>query len=170
MKRKILCIAFALALVIGSLAGCGSKKEETSKIDPELQKIYDALDLDFSTKVTTKVAENGTHPDLGYRLSGSSGETAAVDYLYQTFKDVGLKNVTKHETKVDTWSMTKSDLYYKDAQGKKQKIILGGYQTTFKADQQKYQLIYLNRGTADDYKNIDAKGKIVLIDINQSDD
>lgn len=170
MKRKILCIAFALVLVLGSLAGCGSKDETASKVDPELQKIYDSLDLGFSTEVTTKIAQSGTHPELGYRLAGSSGETTAVNSLYQTFKDIGLENVTKHKTKVDTWSMTKSDLYYKDAQGEKQKMILGGYQTTFKANQQKYDLIYLSRGTADDYEKIDAKGKIVLIDINQADD
>lgn len=158
-----------MMLTLSCFTGCGKSEPSAKAMPPDLKGLYDAIDVDFAAEVTTAIADCGTHPELGYRLSGSAGEQAAADYLYQTFKEVGLQNITRHPTTVDTWSMTKSNLFYTDKDGKEQKILLGSYQTTFLSDHQEYELLYLGEGTIDDYENIDATGKIVLIDIDQSE-
>lgn len=60
---------------------------------------------------------------------------------------------------------------YRDQEGTVHEIQLGAYQTDFKTDDfQKFDLVYLGKGTADEYKNIDVKGKLVLIEINQREE
>ena len=58
-----------------------------------------------------------------------------------------------------------------DREGTCREIQLGAYQTDFKTNGfQKFDLVYLGKGTADEYKNIDVKGKLVLIEINQREE
>ncbi len=37
-------------------------------------------------------------------------------------------------------------------------------------DLKRFDLVYLKKGTAKDYENIDVKGKLVLIEINQREE
>jgi hypothetical protein len=167
MKRRLILILSILLIFSGS-ATCINPNEHVSTIDLKLQAIYDAIDIDFSVETATAISSFGTHPELGYRLAGSSGENEAVYYLYGRFKEAGLKKVTVYETEVDTWSMTKSDLYYTDQSGEKRKITLGAYPTTFISDNETFEMIYLNEGTAADYEGVDATDKVVLVDIDQN--
>lgn len=173
-RKKVLVIMLALLLAITGFTACSSGDdggEEKAKVelDENLQGIYDKIDIDFAVETADKVAESGTAEDTGYRLAGSKGEDEAVNYLEKRFAEAGLQDVTVHETEVATWSMTNCDLTYTGTDGKEQSMVLGSYQTTFKSDNKEYEMLYLNEATAKDYEGIDAKGKVILLDIDQSE-
>ena len=51
------------------------------------------------------------------------------------------------------------------------KSVLGGYQASFDTKCEKeFDIVYDERGTKDDYKDLDVRGKLVLLDINQREE
>ena len=182
MKKKLLLLLLMVAMAF-AFAACGSGDTESSEgegTDTEVSKeeIYpagfqafmDNLDLDFATEVDQYISEQGDDPVYGFRGAGSPAEKAVVDYMEKTMKEVGLQNVTVEDINVDGWTYKGANVTFTNADGEEQTIDLGGYQTTCKADNEKVGLIWLDRGTAEDYEGVDAEGKLVLIDINQNDD
>ena len=72
---------------------------------------------------------------------------------------------------MDSWDFHHAVLRYKDREGKEHEFQLGAYQTEFHTEGfQKFSMVYLGRGTAEQYENIDVTGKLVLIDINQREE
>ena len=65
-------------------------------------------------------------------------------------KEIGLQNVTVDSFTADTWSFNRGRVYYTDAQGQQQHLVLGGFATQLKADMQEVSLVYAGRGTAQD--------------------
>lgn len=127
-------------------------------------------DVAFAMQVTQTIADLGDNPDIGNRSSGSAAERQAAEFIEKTMKEIGLQNVTVDSFTADTWSFNRGRVYYTDAQGQQQHLVLGGFATQLKADMQEVSLVYAGRGTAQDYEGLDVKGKVVLIDINQAED
>lgn len=80
-------------------------------------------------------------------------------------KKAGLAQVEKDRITVDAWEFKKAVMHYQDKDGQLRKIQLGAYQTDFKTDGfEKFELVYLGKGTAAEYQDIDVKGKLVLVE------
>ncbi|MBS4960538.1 MAG: M28 family peptidase [Clostridiales bacterium] len=141
-----------------------SPRKETEKTPAEL------VDPKFALSMMEKISSFGDNPDIGNRSAGSPAEQQVSDLVYQTFQEIGLENVTMEEFSCDNWTFEKGRVYYTDAEGKEQFLVLGGYATQFQADMEEYDLVYAGRGTVADYEGLDVKDKIVLIDIDQYQD
>ncbi len=128
------------------------------------------LDIQYSYKLAKEMEKYRTNTVLGYRSAGSKAEFDTGEFLKEEMIRIGLSDVSKDAITVDKWEFEKAVLRYSE-QGEEHIIQLGAYQTQFVTDGYKeYQLVYVNKGTSTDYKDIDVKGKIVLVDINQRDE
>ena len=176
--KKILAIMMSVvfAFTIFGLSGCGNEEaqveEETAA--PELSEEYtafaEAVDVDFATQVTEKVASFGDDEAVGMRSSGSPAEYETCQYLEGVMNDIGLENVTVDDITVDGWTFKGANITFTNAKGEEQKVDLGGYQTTIQADNQEVEIVYVNRGTEADYEGLDVTGKLVLFEVNQEED
>lgn len=136
--------------------------------DEELKK---AVDTEYSYCLAKRMEEPRTNPVLGYRTAGSKAEWETGELLFQEMKRLGLTDVHKDKVKVDSWDFHHAKMRYQDRQGTVHEFELGAYQTCFETEGLKeFPIVYLGKGTADSYENIDVKGKLVLVDINQREE
>ena len=160
--KKILILFLTVSLMMIS-----APKENTDN----RENIINHLDINYSYNIAESLTKFKTNEKLGFRTAGSSAEHAAGDMLYEEFKKLGLKNVRKDEFTVDAWEFKNAELTYTDKKNKKQRLTLNSYAANFATNgTEVYDLVYLNKGTRDDYENADVKGKIVMVDINQRED
>ena len=130
-----------------------------------------AVDVKKSYDLAKRMEEPKTNPVLGYRTAGSKAEWKTGELLLKEMQEMGLQNVQKDKIKVDSWDFHHAVLRYRDKEGKEYEFQLGAYQTDFHTEGfQEFSMVYLGRGTAENYENIDVKGKLVLIDINQREE
>lgn len=178
MKKKLLAIlmSFVFAFTMFGITGCGSSEEtsEAAEGDSGYGEAYDAfaeaVDMDFVKNFNKTIADFGDDTAVGMRSAASPAETETAEYIKKTMEDIGLQNVTMDDATVDGWTFNGANITFKNANGKKQTIDLGGYQTTIQADNQEVELMYVGRGTEEDYDGIDVKGKLVLYEINQEEE
>ena len=102
--------------------------------------------------------------DQGGRTAGSEAEHKTADYLAKEMKKIGLTNVEKIAADADVWQFNGAEF---KVDGKNYNVYSYATAATPKISA---ELIYVGKGTMQDYENIDAKGKIVLIDIDQRND
>ena len=195
MKKKT-ALFVSLSLFMSSLfTGCGSEAEVQADPPDPLELFYDSISEDYAKRVMEALSEFGTNPDLGFRTSGSVAELAAAEYLYHEMQDIGLKNVGRYEVAPDSWEFQKAALSFFDELGVAREIVMASYQTQYECEEEEAVLIYVGMGTdadyidaepvdtddaganragagdADgDYMEIDAEGKLILIDIDQHRD
>ncbi len=130
-----------------------------------------ALDIDYSYRLAKRMEEPKSNPVLGFRTAGSKAERETGELLFQEMKKLGLSDVHRDKVAVDSWEFHHAVMYYRDRKGTEHEFQLGAYQTNFTTDgSETFSLIYLGKGTALDYRNVDVKGKLVLVDINQRDE
>ena len=130
-----------------------------------------AVDVKKSYDLAKRMEEPKTNPVLGYRTAGSKAEWETGELLLKEMQEMGLQDVQKDKIKVDSWDFHHAVLRYRDKEGKEYEFQLGAYQTDFHTEGfQEFSMVYLGRGTAENYENIDVKGKLVLIDINQREE
>lgn len=167
-QKKIIGVLLSMMLLVTCLTACG--KSTAVEYPEDFQAFLDALDTDFSYEVDKTISEMGDDPVLGFRSAGSPAEKETASYIEKTMKEIGLQNVTVDEIELDGWTFNGANITFKNVDGEKQKIDLGGYQTTIQAENETVKVVYLNKGTAADYENVDVNGKLVLIDIDQNND
>lgn len=139
--------------------------------EEQLQTCLSKLDVEYSYQLAKRMEKEKTNPVLGYRTAGSKAEIATGNMLYEEMKRIGLSDVTKDEFRLDSWEFEKAVLKFKDKKGKEYSCQLGAYQTNFVTDGfQEYEIVYVNKGTAEDYEGMDVEGKLVLAEINQRDE
>lgn len=167
-QKKIIGVLLSMMMLVTCLTACG--KSTAVEYPEDFQAFLDVLDTDFSYEVDKTISEMGDDPVLGFRSAGSPAEKETASYIEKTMKEIGLQNVTVDEIELDGWTFNGANITFKNADGEKQKIDLGGYQTTIQAENETVKVVYLNKGTAADYENVDVNGKLVLIDIDQNND
>lgn len=149
----------------------GQAQTETKPLEQVTQAYKDKVDVKYSYDLTNKMAEFRTNEKLGYRPAGSPAEHEAGIYLAEEMEKIGLTQVTSDEFTVDSWTFDHAELTFKNVDGKEVTAVMGAYQINMDTQGPKdYELVYLNKGTAKDYENVDVKGKIVLVDINQMEE
>lgn len=167
-QKKIIGVLLSMMMLATCLTACG--KSTAVEYPEDFQAFLDVLDTDFSYEVDKTISEMGDDPVLGFRSAGSPAEKETASYIEKTMKEIGLQNVTVDEIELDGWTFNGANITFKNVDGEKQKIDLGGYQTTIQAENETVKVVYLNKGTAADYENVDVNGKLVLIDIDQNND
>ena len=136
-----------------------------------VEKCVSCLNIKESYDLARRMEQEKTNPVLGYRTAGSLAERKTGDMLLEEMKKAGLTQVEKDKIRVDAWEFKKAVMRCHDREGTCREIQLGAYQTDFKTNGfQRFDLVYLGKGTADEYKDIDVIGKLVLIEINQREE
>lgn len=147
------------------------RRVENSSFQETLKNCLSCLKVQESYQLARRMEKEKTNPILGYRTAGSLAERKTGDMLVEEMKKAGLVEVQKDKIRVDAWEFKKAVMRYQTKTGEKKEIQLGAYQTNFKTDGfERFDLVYLKKGTAKDYENIDVKGKLVLIEINQREE
>lgn len=147
------------------------RKVESSDFQETLKNCLSCLKVEESYQLARRMEKEKTNSVLGYRTAGSLAERKTGDMLVEEMKKAGLVDVHKDKITVDAWEFKRAVMRYQTKTGEKKEIQLGAYQTSFKTDGfEPFDLVYLKKGTAKNYENIDVKGKLVLIEINQRDE
>ena len=172
MKKRIVSMLLAVFLLVSATACAGKVAEESGEGTADAVQAYlDKVDVDYSYDLALKLEEERSNEKLGYRTAGSDAELATGDMLKAEMERIGLKNVTKDEFTLDTWTFTGAQLSFTDASGAAYTAELGGYQTDFVTDgAQSFTMIDGGRGTEADLAGLDVSGKLVLVDIDQRAD
>lgn len=169
--KKVLLVTIACLLII---SGCDKKVDDTKvEIGKEnYKKQYDAFIKNVSSNYAYDIAyELSTNEDffnskMGGRNAGSLAEHKAAEYLIEKMNEIGLSNVEKTAAKCDSWQFNGASF---EVDGKNYPV----YSYASAGTDEKgitAELVYLNKGTMQDYEGQDVKGKIVLIDIDQRED
>ncbi|MDR2162845.1 MAG: M28 family peptidase [Clostridiales Family XIII bacterium] len=174
--RSVFKTAMAIAIIAIAVCGIIVARQPAEKVpvrgsSPSGYEEYAAaVDPEFCKTVASQLAALGDDPALGFRSSGSPAEEEAAGLLAQTMKDIGLENVTVDRAAADGWIFGGANISFKDERGHVTTAALGGYQTDIVAHDERLPIVYLGKGTAADYKGIDVRGKLVLIDIDQENE
>ena len=187
MKKTSQVLAIVIAGLL-ALGGCTQAQPQTSQppssqsqseaesqarpaagaMEAARQAFLEKVDTEYSYNLANRLAEIRTNQKLGYRTAGSEAEIATGDLLKTEMESIGLKNVTKDEFTLDTWTFSHAELAFTSADGAEHNAVLGGYQTQFETDGAKeFAVVYAGQGTEADLAGLDVKDKLVLIDINQ---
>lgn len=135
------------------------------------EKLLKALDVKYSYRLAKRMEEKKTNPVLGYRTAGSLAEFETGEMLCREMEEIGLSDVRKDEIKVDAWEFQKAELEFQDTDGIVHTFQLGAYQTELVTDgKETFFLVYAKKGTEQDYRDLDVRGKLVLVDMNQRDE
>jgi hypothetical protein len=131
-------------------------------------------DPGYAYEIAVKMGEFKNGP-LGFSNAGSTAEHQKADFLFQEMKRIGLQNVHKDPFPVDTWEFKGASLTVLSAGGNvvqnEKEMPLSAYATRGTAPNGiDAELVYVGKGTQDDYLDKDVKGKIVLIDIDMKAD
>lgn len=129
------------------------------------------IDTSYSYHLAKKMEIFKSNEVLGYRTAGSLAEYQTGELLVQEMLAIGLSDVTKDEIIIDRWEFQKAKMRLVTSELITYQFELGGYQTQFVTNGfEKFEVVYLKKGTAADYKKVDVRGKLVLVDINQRDE
>lgn len=129
------------------------------------------MDIDASYRLAKKMEGPRTNPVLGYRTAGSAAELETGELLASEMRRIGLKDVHKDRIQLDSWEFSRAVMRFCDEEGKMYEFQLGAYQTDFHTNGfQTYEVVWAGKGTERDYDNLDAAGKLVLVEMNQREE
>ena len=170
--KKTLSLLLLLSLVL-SLASCGQK---TTTDDPvaaatlaeSYQSYLDTAEPSYAYDIALELTTNPEYfnAEQGGRNAGSDAEHAAADYLVGVMKDIGLADVEKQAAQCDRWQFNSASL---TIDGKDYNVYTYATAST-PAEGLTAEVVYVNKGTRQDYEGLDVTGKIVLLDIDQRND
>ena len=140
------------------------KKRVSRQVNKDNLSIKPWINTEYSYKLAKRMEQFRSNPVLGYRPAGSAAEFATGEMLFQEMERIGLKDVHKDAIRVDSWEFHKAELVWNTEDGSEGlRAVLGGYQTNFQTGgPREFGLVYVGKGTAEDYDGKDVKGKLVL--------
>jgi hypothetical protein len=140
------------------------------QVKAEYEKLLSSVDQEYAYGIAKELATNPKYlsSSLGGRNAGSDAEHAAAEYLFGEMKKIGLTDTEKVGVKVDKWQFNGSSL---TLDGDSKVILPYSYATASTPKEGiTAEIVYLGKGTMNDYAGKDVKGKIVLIDLDQRSD
>ena len=183
MTKNILLFILISIFVLAFLSGCGNDIEITEEQPPDpIDLFYGAITLGYPADVMDALSGFGNSYRFGFRTSGSEAELAAAEYLYGEMLEIGLKNVVKESITVDSWEFSKAELSielsfelpFEDEEGEVwteiRTVDMAAYPAQCEYEEEEMTLIYAGKGTEADYEDIDAEGKLALIEVDQRED
>ena len=183
IKKDIFCLIMVCIIVLSSCTNSAvvtnessSHKDTTTVKDVEnienYKKQYDAFIENVSDEYAYNIAyelstnEKFFNSKLGGRNAGSDAEHRTADFLVEKMNEIGLDDVKKSAAKCDKWQFNGASFV---VDGKEYQVYTYATAETDE-DGITAELVYLNKGTMQDYEGKDVEGKIVLIDIDQRND
>lgn len=135
------------------------------------ERYLEKVDIEYSYRLAKTMEQFKSNPKLGFRTAGSRAEYETGEFIRKEMEALGLSDVRKDPVTVDSWEFEKAVLSFVDESGDEKVFQLGAYQTRFETrGPETFTLVYAGRGTQKDYKDLDVKGKLVLVEINQRDE
>lgn len=124
------------------------------------RKIKERINIDYTHNLTKELSLLGCdNGQFGFRVSGSTGEWHASNRIEAEMKKIGLHNVTVEKFPVHSWELTSGKLEFENIEmpmtsycgckGTPPEGVTG-------------EIVFVGKGTASEYENIDVKDKIVL--------
>ncbi len=133
----------------------------------EFAKVCRFLDTRYSYELANQMEKFRTNEALGYRTAGSRAEYLTGEMICREMREIGL-DVSKDAFTLDGWDFRRARMYFTGADGAQQWAELGGYQTDFHTNGKKhYRLICAGRGSSEELSQLDVRGKLVLVEIDQ---
>lgn len=163
--KKILQASLSAVLVL-SLVGCGSTKEEAVYQD-SIDAYVNEIDMDYAYDFTKTLSTDTSLHDnsLGFRMSGSDAEHRTANYLAKEMKAIGLKNVEKIPVNVDKWQYNDASL---TIEGTDIDLMPVSYMVNGTDENGiTAQIVDCGTGFAKDYEDKDVEGKIALVGVDQ---
>lgn len=174
MKKMHRTFVPIVLVVLISLSGCSTKigmQPREPKLGALLYEDYlTANDVEYAHQIALELSTNPKffNSPLGGRNAGSDAEHAAAAYLAAEMKKIGLKEVSLDEFPVDTWQFNGAELTILEAEGEKRVLLPYSYASGGTSPEGiTAELLYVGDGTMYDYEEIDVRGKVVLIDLDQ---
>lgn len=137
------------------------------QVQADYNKFIAAVDQQYAYDIALELSTNTKYlsSSIGSRTAGSDAEHAAADYLLAEMKKLGLAETEKVATDVTKWQFNGASLTFEGDD----KIILPHSYATASTPTEGIttEIVYVGDGTMYDYADIDVKGKIVLIDLDQ---
>lgn len=172
MKRfeRILLMVMICTFVLFACANKNTKSAISNNENYKAQ--YDAFIDKVSSEYAYNIAyelstnEKFFNSKLGGRNAGSDAEHRTADFLVEKMNEIGLSDVKKTAVKCDKWQFNGASFVVDE---KEYQVYTYATAET-NEDGITAELVYLNKGTMQDYEGKDVNGKIVLIDIDQRND
>ena len=137
-----------------------------AKLTDEEQSVINALDDKFAYQVATKLTSFGDALDgSGFHLAGSTAGTAASDYVYDTFKAMGL-DTEKDPFDVDGWEYYGANLKVHNHPELNYLFRTAPYTPATPEGGLTADLVYVGTATKDELKGVDLTGKIALAEFD----
>lgn len=169
MKKQSLNFLLVGVILTGCAAPATNQNSTAAALTKAQDQFLEKVDVDYAYNLAVKMEDIRSNAVLGYRTAGSEAEFLTGEMLKKEMETIGLQDISKDEFTLDGWTFEKAELTVPELG--EDVIQMGGYQTTFNTDgPEEFTIIDAGRGTEDDLKDLDVEGKLVLIDINQSDD
>ena len=165
-KLASLLMVLVLGTSIFGFAEAPMHKTLSAQAAAQYKGYIENADPQYAYNIAYELSTNPEffNSDQGGRTAGSEAEHKTADYLAKEMKKIGLTNVEKIAADADVWQFNGAEF---KVDGKNYNVYSYATAATPKISA---ELIYVGKGTMQDYENIDAKGKIVLIDIDQRND
>ena len=124
------------------------------------QSYLDTAEPSYAYDIALELTTNPEYfnAEQGGRNAGSDAEHAAADYLVGVMKDIGLADVEKQAAQCDRWQFNSASL---TIDGKDYNVYTYATAST-PAEGLTAEVVYVNKGTRQDYEGLDVTGKIVL--------
>lgn len=129
-----------------------------------LRKYIDSVDSDYGYSVALKLTEFKS-TEHGFRIAGTDAEARAGAWIAEEMKKIGLKNVTIEEFPVDCWDFRGAYVTILSQEGAVP-MFAGSFPSVSGIEDGEIsgEVVYVAEGTSAQYKNLDVKDKIVLVD------
>lgn len=144
----------AILLLIIGLFSCTSSDKSTVKLFSKLDKEIQANSKAYST------LEQAT-TIIGHRLTGSKNGAQAEEFVFNKMIEYGFEDVAYQEFEVDAWSRGSVQLTI-NVEGVVKTIPVVSLGMSPKRSLVAGDIIYVGNGLAEDYKDLDVNGKVVL--------
>lgn len=102
--KRIVILLLVVSLSVLMLASCGSNTG--SLLTEEQEKTI--FDRDYGIEIRNEAIglKNYKSNNLGFSVAGSIKDDELTDYIYNRFKEIGLKNVQKVPVELDGWNLS----------------------------------------------------------------
>ncbi|MCQ2545832.1 MAG: M28 family peptidase [Clostridia bacterium] len=148
----------------------------------DVKAFYDNIDMEYAYNLSEELAYNWDDYAewLGWRTAGSDAEHATADFLAAEMEKIGLQDVEKVGTACDKFQFNKSSLKIADtdidfSKGTQKACENGmaapaSYQVNGTDGDMTAEIVNCGWGFESDYEGKDVEGKIVLVQVDQSNE